>query len=153
MPEISYSTSTGFTVTNFSTLLNDTGTGSSDWEAGLLYYHKSISRKSDTRENHIRHFRTTWNKYHANEDGMAFNKSRGTLLSINNSGVVSNTNSLSKTISSTDNRASQAYPIIGIRLRYKVKPRAENRSRYSKTMYEFRSSSNIVAVTTSNYIK
>ena len=150
VPEITYSTSTGFTVTNFSTLLADTGTTTSDWEVGLLKYHKAHLRYSGGS---FRHFRTSWN-YVYNGDGEGRNAGIFNIeLRVNSSGVVSNTKEMYKyKVDWNDtNYGGQTTGFLGIRLRYKGNK--DKRSMYSRTMISTNGTTNFSTVITANYIK
>lgn len=152
VPEITYSTSTGFTVTNFSTLLNSTGTTINDWEVGLLKYHKAHLRHDGGS---WRHFRTSWNYVFAPDDpvGTPINRHIFNIeLRINSSGVVTNTKDMYKYKANFNNNnyAGQTTGFLGIRLRYKSD--VSCKSKYSRTMISTTGSS-FSTVTTSSYIR
>lgn len=162
VPEISYSTSTGFTVTNFSTLLEETGTTSDDWSVGVLMYHKTFNygyESSTSSSPRRRHFRTTWDYWDIplSDNGPEPNQGNeypymhpdvqnGTAIKISNNGAVSGTNKLHKKgVNGKDARLGQLYSFIGIRLRYLGSGDPRNgtapRSKYPAIMYGMSGSS------------
>ena len=140
VPEITYSTTTGFTVTNFSTLLADTNTTVSDWEVGLLKYHY---RRNTGSTYSRRHFRTSWNGIHS--PGTMYSQNYQTIreltFDIDNSGVVTNTEDVYKYNPSwNDYYHGQTWMYLGIRIRHK---NSKNRSLYPSRMLIGNASGNI----------
>lgn len=152
-PEITYSED-GFTVTNFSKLLRNTGTTPSDWSVGVLMYHKSYNYSKTYYDDSIepvkRHFRTTWDKWciprsDSSSDTVVYKEypnmhplhsNRAAISISDKNGIVSNTDALHMKYSNGhDSYYGQDNAYIGIRLRYNLNK--ENiRSKYSSTMYK-----------------
>lgn len=149
IPEITYSPSVGFTVTNFSALLSATNTTPDKWSIGILYYHKSIHRSSKARFSNdgIRHFRTTWDKF--SDDGTeGYHKGNADIKITSSNGVVSNSNIQAMSISGDDGFKGQTTVLLGVRIRYDSN--VSYRSRYSNRLYQPGTST---YYPTSNYIQ
>lgn len=135
IPEITYSPSVGFTVTNFSALLSATNTTPDKWSIGILYYHKSIHRSSKARFNNdgIRHFRTTWDKF-SDDETEGYHKGNADIKITSSNGVVSNSNIQAMSISGDDALKGQTTVLLGVRIRYNKN--IAYRSKYSNRLYQ-----------------
>ena len=136
VPSITYNSSNGITITNFSTLLSETGTTADYWDVYILRFHQRVSRRVNNNAQGLyrnafgpRKFRMCLGAY-------------GKPAKANSSGVVSNTSSSYAVHWVHQNRDDRSYGTteyrncFGVRLMpSSKKPYDQCFSKYSDVMY------------------